>query len=213
MLAPLPAAAAGSETAADDDGGLAGSTSSSSAGKVIARTFEYAVQTPVMPSQLSIAVGQFEVLPYGELLAAAGIAAAALPPGAPIINVFALKDATGPAAAGVAAADGSQQVAASQQPGSNGSNSSDGNSKAAGAAAGTNGNTAATGNGTSHVLSQERLRLLADTLKPLGVLLQACGKVLNSSLPWGHLHVAVLPEGLMMQPWQVRACKRRFGLG
>jgi hypothetical protein len=212
MLAPQPAAAAGEAAAASaaGDSALAGTSngSSSSAGRVIARTFEYAVQTPVLPSQLSIAVGQFAVLPYAELLAAAGNAGVSLPAGAPIINVFALKDAaTTPAAA--AAADGSTQAAASQQPGgsrnSNAArNSSDG--KGTNHARGSSSSSAAGSDGASHGLSHERLRLLADTLKPLAVLLRACDKVLNSSLPWGHLQVAVLPEALMLQPWQVGGC-------
>jgi hypothetical protein len=207
MLAPQRATAAAGEAAgpaaAAAGDALAGNSGSSSAGRVIARTFEYAVQTPVLPSQLSIAVGQFAVLPYAELLAAAGTAGVSLPPGAPIINVFALKDAASPAAAAAAAADGSTQAAASQQQrGSSAARSSSDGKGGLNPARGSS-NAAAAADGASHGLSHERLRLLADTLKPLAVLLRACDKVLNSSLPWGHLQVAVLPEALMLQPWQV----------
>jgi len=157
--------------------GAAGGPAAEDDSIVVARTFEYSVGVPVVPAQLSIAVGPFVAIPYADLLAAGGSPGVSLPDGTPVITVFALRPqkhhsgGAAAAAAGGKAADG-----------------------AAGSGAGAAGVAA---------LGARELRQLADTLRPLAVVLGCYAKLLACSLPWSHLQVAVLPEGTLLQPWQV----------
>jgi hypothetical protein len=79
-LAPRPAATAGTGAAAAD--------------VIVARTFEYRMEVPVAPSQLSIAVGPFAAVPYADLLAAAGTPGITLPDGSPAVTVFVLRSSS-----------------------------------------------------------------------------------------------------------------------
>lgn len=146
---------------------------------VVARTFEYSVTTPVIPNQLSIAVGPFVAIQYSDLPSAAGTAAAALPAGSPVITIFA------PVSSSVAAAAlAQQQLEASNSTGDSSRSSS---SK----------------NAAVKCLGPGQLRRLADTVKPLSVLLRAYDKVLSCMFPWSHLQVAVVPDGCLLNQWQV----------
>lgn len=179
-------------------------------GVVVARTFEYAVTTPVVPSQLSLAVGPFVAIPYEDLLAAGGSGAVSLPDHLPTITVFALRPPK-------AAANGSNSSS-----GSKGrtlqSQGAAGAAGAAAAAAGEGGAGATRGPAGAAaavlgVLGAREVVALADTLRPLAVLLGSYNKLLACSLPWSHLQVAVVPDGCMLTPWQVRsvcACESVF---
>jgi hypothetical protein len=72
-----------------------------------------------------------------------------------------------------------------------------------GAGAGAGFNPAAASAQAGFGFDARELQQLADTLRPLAVLLGAYAKVLACSLPWSHVQVAVVPDGCMLQPWQV----------
>lgn len=168
---------------------------------VVARTFEYSVTTPVVPAQLSIAVGPFAAVPFADLLAAAGCPGISLPAGSPAVTVFALKS-RGTGSSG----SRSSSAAGRHQHGSNGTSGAagDGTAAAAATAAAVGPDTGAVGAAGIAALSAAEVRQLADTLKPLAVLLRSYAKVLACSFPWSHLQVAIVPEGTMLQEWQVR---------
>lgn len=152
---------------------------------VVARTFEYSLSTPVVPSQISIAVGPFVAMQYSDLLAAVGTPPAASAAGSPVITVFAPVSTQASTPATLVQRDTNTN---------NGNNmhSSNGNQD----------NSSSTPPAVSS-LSPAHLRRLADTLKPLSVLLRAFEKVLSCMFPWSHLQVAVLPDGTLMKQWQV----------
>ena len=170
-----------------------GGDSGEEQGVVVARTFEYAVTAPVVPAQLSIAVGPFVAIPYEGLLAAGGSGAVALPDHLPTITVFTLRPPK-------TLTNGSSS-SSGRTMGSLRKQGTAGGAAAGGAAAGEGGAGAAGGLG---VLDQREVLQLADTLRPLAVLLGSYNKLLTCSLPWSHLQVAVVPDGCMLTPWQVR---------
>jgi hypothetical protein len=158
-------------------------------GVVVARTFEYAVTAPVVPAQLSIAVGPFLAIPYEDLLAAGGSGAVSLPDHLPTITVFTLRPPK-TLTNGSSSSSNRRTMGSLREQGT-----------AGGAAAGEGGTGTAGGLG---VLDQREVLQLADTLRPLAVLLGSYNKLLTCSLPWSHLQVAVVPDGCMLTPWQVR---------
>jgi hypothetical protein len=195
------AAAAAAAAAAEEQGTV-----------VVSRTFEYSVTVPVVPAQLTLAVGPFAAIPYADLMSAGGLGPVALPEGMPVITVFAMRPQKssngtrgGSSTYGWAQQkEGSGGVPTAAAAGGAGGGASAGRqggvAAAAAAAAAAAGGSAAS---TLAAFDARELQQLADTLRPLAALLGTYAKVLACSLPWSHVQVAVVPDGCMLQPWQV----------